>query len=253
MLIRLQLNRAAYLPLDHQDLLAGLVYRLLAKSDEEYARFLHNEGYGLPDAGSRRYKLFVFSGLRAPKSRRRVEGRLLRLAPGEVTWLLGSPMSDFLTHSATGLFAAGQAVHVGEVALTVTSLECLPQPDFRHRTRFTCLSPIVAAVPREEGGTRYLTPADGAAFSEAVRRNLVRKFTLAQGEPPPDASLVLEFDAEYLARSSGTKLVTFKGVEIKGAFAPFTLRGSTELMRAGWECGLGEKNSGGFGMVEIAR
>ncbi len=30
-----------------------------------------------------------------------------------------------------------------------------------------------------------------------------------------------------------------------------TLTGSTELMRTAWECGLGEENSMGFGMVEV--
>jgi CRISPR-associated endoribonuclease Cas6 len=249
--VRLQLDRPAHLPIDHQDLLAGLVYRLLAVSDTEFARFLHDEGYVLEEGGSRRYKLFVFSTLRAPKGRRRVEGGLLRISPGEVTWLLSSPRGDFLTHSATGLFAVGQTVQVGHVPLTIAGIECLPEPVFRPEMGFTCLTPIVASIPRDDATTQYLTPADGPAFSEAVRRNLLRKHELIHGGPPAGDSLSLSFDQSYLARSPGTKLVCFKGIQVKGAFAPFTLRGSEELMRVGYFAGLGEKNSGGFGCIEV--
>src|SRR5205807_1817714 len=121
--------------------------------------------------------------------------------------------------------------------------------------RFTCLTPIVAAVPREDGSTQYLTPADGARLSEAVRRNLLRKHELLYGGPPEDDRLELAFDSDYLARDThgGTKLVTFKGIQVRGAFAPFTLTGSEALMRVAWDCGLGEKNSAGFGMVEVVK
>jgi CRISPR/Cas system endoribonuclease Cas6 (RAMP superfamily) len=32
-----------------------------------------------------------------------------------------------------------------------------------------------------------------------------------------------------------------------------TLTGSADLMQVGWECGLGEKNSAGFGMVDLQK
>src|SRR5579872_1518619 len=47
--IRFELEQAGTIPLSHQDLLTGLVYRLLGASDAEYARFLHDEGYGVGD------------------------------------------------------------------------------------------------------------------------------------------------------------------------------------------------------------
>jgi CRISPR-associated endoribonuclease Cas6 len=36
-----------------------------------------------------------------------------------------------------------------------------------------------------------------------------------------------------------------------GAFAPFILSGSKELMRLAYDCGVGEKNAAGFGMIEV--
>lgn len=253
LLVRFQLDREIALPINHQHHLMGLVYRLLGASDADYAQFLHEEGYRVEAGGPKRFKLFVFSTLRVPKGRRRVEGERLRIGPGPVEWLLASPREEFLTHSATGLLTAGTAVQVGDVPLTIAQVEALPTPAFAETTRFTCLTPVVASVPREDRSTQYLRPADGEKFSLAVRHNLLRKCELLTGRPPQDDRLTLTFDADYLARHphGGTKKVTFKGIEIVGAFAPFQLTGSVELMQVAWNCGLGEKNSGGFGMVDV--
>jgi CRISPR-associated endoribonuclease Cas6 len=153
------------------------------------------------------------------------------------------------------LLTTGSVVSVGAARLRLEMVEALGTPVFGERERFTCLSPIVSAVPREDGKTYYLRPSD-AAFSDAVRANLLWKHRLLHGGPPEDDRLLLEFDAAYLAdpkHREGTKLVTFKGIQIKGAFAPFMLTGSAALMQTAWDCGLGEKNSIGFGMIEMGK
>ena len=251
------------LPINYQEWLTAAVYSLLADSDADYARRLHDDGYA--DGDGRRFKLFTFSWLRG--TRRTVDGDTLRFAPGPLEWLIASPLEDFLTNLATGLLAAG-TLHVGPAALPITQVETLPAPLLSETSAFTCLSPIIAALPLPDGRTRYLRPiiaalplpdgrtrylrpGDGDAFCEAVRRNLLRKHRLLHGSPPADDRFALTFDPAYLARTGGgTKLITFKGIHLIGAFAPFTLSGSVDLMRMMLECGAGEKNAAGFGMVE---
>lgn len=234
------------MPINYQEWLTAAVYALLATSDADYARFLHEDGYA--DEDGRRFKLFTFSWLRG--TRRVVEGDMLRFAPGPLEWQVASPVEDFLTNIAKGLLSAG-TLRVGQTLLSITQIETLPAPALPETTAFTCLSPIVAALPLPDGRTRYLRPSDGNAFSEAVRRNLLRKHRLLHGETPEDDCFNLTFDPLYLARTGGgTKLITFKGIHVVGAFAPFTLSGSVELMRVGYEAGFGEKNAAGFGMVE---
>src|SRR5579871_4782232 len=85
--IQLELEREAVLPVDHNHELLGLVYRLLATSDADYAHFLHEEGYREGTQDTRRSKLFTYCGLRvAERSRRRLEGGRLVLRPGPVDW-----------------------------------------------------------------------------------------------------------------------------------------------------------------------
>ena len=235
------------LPINYQEWLTAAVYGLLAASDADYARFLHDDGYA--DEDGRRFKLFTFSWLRG--TRRTVEGDTLRFAPGPLEWLVASPVEPFLTNLATGLLAAGM-LRVGPATLPITQIETLPAPLLTETTAFTCLSPVVAALPLPDGRTRYLRPSDGEAFSEAVRRNLLRKHRLLHGKLPDDDRFALAFDPAYLARTGGgTKLTTFKNIRIVGAFCPFTVSGSVDLMRVGYETGFGEKNAAGFGMVDV--
>lgn len=241
------------LPMDYQEWLTAAVYSLLATSDADYARFLHDDGYTAEDG--RRFKLFTFSWLRG--TQRTADRDTLRFAPGPLEWQIASPVEDFLTHIATGLLASG-SLRVGTATLPITQIDTLPAPVLSAPMlpapmRLTCLSPIVAALPLEGGRTRYLRPADGDLFSEAVRRNLLRKHHVLHGRPPDDDRLTLTFDPAYLSRDprGGTKMITYKKIHIIGAFAPFILSGSAELMRVGYETGFGEKNAAGFGMVEI--
>lgn len=251
MRLRVQLDNphGASVPVNHAEYLTAAVYALLETSDADYAQWLHDEGYKTGD-GPKAFKFFTFSGLRS--NRRRVEGETLHLAPGPVEWRLGSPVDAFLTHAATGLLSAG-VLRVGPATFPITEVQALPAPTLAETTEFTCLTPIVAALPLDNGGTRYLRPSDGPEFSEAVRRNLLRKYQTLYGRPPTDDRFTLTFDPAYLARDrhGGTKLLTFKGIKIVGAFCPFTATGSVELMQVMWDCGAGEKNAAGFGMVEL--
>jgi len=236
------------IPINHQGYLSGIIYSLLKLSDQDYARFLHDEGYSL-DGGPKRFKLFVFSHLRAKWRRSLGETLWLR---GPVEWFIASPVEPFLVHIASGLLSVAE-LRVGWATFPIESVETTPAPDLsKGELRCICLSPIVAAVRLEEEGTYYLRPSDGEAFSEAVRNNLLGKHRILHGCLPEDNRFSLEFDPEYLeAHRGGTKLITYKGIQIVGAFAPFTVTGSPALLEVGYDCGFGEKNAAGFGMVEV--
>ncbi len=247
--VTMMLDCEVCLPINHQHLLTGVVYRFLERADADYAQFLHTEGYAATEdeRDRHRFKLFVFSPLRA--KRRRADHVLLHIGPGPVEWLVSSPVEPFLTAFATGLLSEG-VLPVGRLALSIAQVETLPAPHLDEVNRFTCLSPIVASISGERPTPEYLRPGD-PRFSEQVRCNLMAKYRALHGKPPADDRLALEFDTDYLEHHRGTKLIDFKGIQVVGALAPFTLRGSPEMIRVGYECGLGEKNAAGFGMVEI--
>ena len=236
------------LPINYNHLLTGVIYRFLAESNPEYASFLHNEGYG---AEPRRFKLFTFSQLMA--ERRRVMGTRIRF-DSTLTWFVSSPVETFLSHFADTLLTEGRLT-IGGHQLQVRDVTIPRTPRFQSEMRFRCLSPIVMTTVRERDGKQsmhYCLP-DDPAFSELVRRNLIRKHEVIHNRPPSDDAFTLQFDGNYIARRQGrvTRLIDFKGIKIKGVLCPLRVSGSRALIQTGYECGFGDKNSAGFGMVEV--
>jgi CRISPR-associated endoribonuclease Cas6 len=259
MQVTLRAEREIILNLNYQHALSGAVYAILERADPEHARFLHHEGYVLPEAPSdtRRFKGFVFSQLFAQNSDARDARRgLLRILPGEILWHVASPLDPFLRAFASGLLQSGE-LRIGDSSFAVQGIETLPAPSLEEATRFRCLSPVVASVSQAGYSVpKYLRPGD-AEMSERLRQNLLHKHLALLGRAPEDESLSIEWDAKYLAsRSSkkhaGTKLISYKDIRIVGVMCPFTMSGSVELMSLACEAGLGEKNSAGFGFVEVA-
>lgn len=237
------------IPFDYAHALAAVVYGFLDSASHDYARFLHDEGYR---SGKKRFKLFTFSQLLIPQ-REIVPGGLRGLS-SEISWQISSPISEFVEHLAQGLLSLGR-MRLGENEFGIERVEVLPAPRFSSEMRFRLLSPLVVAVGSErEGkfGAQYLR-ADDPQLSEALRKNLLKKFVLVHGREPASREFSMEFDRDYLRRKAEGiyRLVDYKGTKIKAIMAPFAVRGSPELIAMGYDAGFGEKNSMGFGMAEV--
>ncbi len=239
------------IPFDYAHALTAVVYGFLDSASHDYARFLHDEGYR---SGAKRFKLFTFSQLLIPQ-REIVQGGL-RCLSSEISWQVSSPISEFIEHLAQGLLSLGR-MRLGENEFGIARVEVLPVPRFSDEMRLRCLSPIVAATGSERDGkfgARYLR-ADDPEISEAVRKNVLEKFVLVHGREPLASELFVEFDREYVRRKGDEiyRLVDYNGTKIKAILAPFSVRGSPELIEIGYEAGFGEKNSMGFGMAEVVK
>ena len=236
------------LPLNYNHHVAALIYRTLARSSKDYARFLHDEGYR---QGTKRFKLFTFSQLMLQK-RRIADDKLIGESPF-VELFISSPVDQFVEHLAAGLLSRSR-VELAGVPFEIESIEALPPPQFSEEMRFTCLSPLVASTMVERDGRlqqhyyRYDDPRLPASLGE----NLREKLRLLTGQEPPPGEFALEFDRDYLEQHRVEKLIDYKGTKIKGILAPFTVSGPVELLQIGYEAGFGEKGSMGFGMVAVA-
>ena len=236
------------LPINYNYLLTGVIYRFLAESDPEYASFLHNEGYA---AAEKRFKLFTFSQLMA--ERRRITDDRIHFR-STLTWYVSSPVERFLSHFADTLLTEG-CLTLGRHRLQVRDVTIPRVPRFQSEMHFRCLSPIVMTTTRERDGKQamHYCMHDDPALSELIRQNLIRKHEAILGRTPNDDTLTFAFDKAYIDRRHGrvTRLVDYKGIKIRGVLCPFRVSGSVPLIQIGYECGFGDKNSVGFGMVEV--
>lgn len=238
------------LPINYNYSLSGVIYQFLRESDPEYAQFLHQDGY---EVENRRFKLFTFSQLMA--KRREIRGDQIHFR-SPLTWYVSSSQEPFLANFAAALMGTG-ILQIERHRLRVRDVEVLHQPRFGPQMTFRCLSPITMSTKRERAHqlvTHYCLP-DDPQFSELVRQNLIRKYEAVYRQSPTEESFAMTFDQTYIDKRKGrvTRLVDYKGTKIRGVVTPLHVIGAPELIRVGYECGFGDKNSMGFGMVEVLK
>lgn len=259
----------SFLPLD-QHALASLIYRTVALIAPDYADFLHDEGYLAPSASTnatdreahKTFKFFTFSRPYLPDTllNKGLEDRVW-FARGNVTWQVSSPLPEFMQALAAGLITQ-QVVTIGDrlgdAQFAVESIEEILPPPLLGEMRCKTLSPLTVSVTETDANgqrRKQFIWADDPRFGSLINANLQEKYRALCGSEPGGA-VQFAFDEEYIRRRGGvnriSKLTQYKGTNIKAWQAPFTVTGDPELIRLGWECGFGEANSKGFGMIEPA-
>lgn len=98
----------------------------------------------------------------------------------------------------------------------------------------------------ENGKSKFYTPLD-KEFSEQINQNFQRKYAAFTGNMPTSDIRILPLHV-----SGSDKYVTnFKGIHITAWRGEYQLFGNLEYLQFLYYCGLGAKNSNGFGMFEV--
>ncbi len=246
--------------LNYQYQLSSVIYHILNKGSEEYARFLHDRGY---KSSGKNFKLFTFA---LKLGRIRVKFDHAVLLDHQVKLLISSPLNnEFIQNFTIGLFRSESIVLTGyhsTVTFEITSARIIPAPEFSERNEFILLSPLVLAYPKVSNGRiieQYVRPDETSEINRLLNLNLKNKYKTLYGKDFGSDALILTWDQEYLERKKRiTKKITVNPggdlpIDIIGMQAPFTLTGNKELISLGYECGFGIKNSMGFGFAEIRK
>lgn len=209
------------------------------QSNPEYSAFLHDHGYV---EENRPFRLFVYSLL---------EGKYEVKPPHiifseNITFELRSPMNAFCDIFYLSLMHRERFfLNKQEIFLTgcVATKRSISEDNVTVRT----LSPI-CMNRTVDGKTVYLSPDDGN-FSEYLNNNFLRKYRAATDSDPTGGISVEPVSVgdkdKYVTKFDNRIYVTaWKGI--------YRILGSPENLNFLYDCGLGGKNSQGFGMVEQA-
>ncbi len=250
----IQERKTEALPLNSNYYISSAIYRTLERSSPEFSELMHNYGYSNPDE-RRKFKLFTFSNLDVPD--RRIENARLISFSKTISFTLSSPMDDFLQHLVTGLFSDGY-FFIESARFRKGEIISLPEPDFHETMEFSMLSPLVVSVMRPDRSKEFLKYSD-ARLAPMLLQNLRAKYELVhrrafEGETEP---FWIQFSERYIAQRQGKieKLITIREgregeTKIKAILCPFSITAPVELIKIGYDCGFGEKNAQGFGMVK---
>ncbi len=244
--IDLEVLQPQTIEINYNYYLSVLIYCLLRESDVDFSSKLHSHGYTI---GNKTFKLFCFSKLILAKYS--VNGDKLTVKD-RMHWYISSPVGEFVYHLADGLLKK-QKMNIGQGKFYIRSVEILKSPKFEGEMKFRSLSPItIHTVEVEDGERKTVSCAPHEMkFVENIKNNLLRKYFLLQGKLPDDMSIQFAVDEKYL-RDRG-KLIAYKDTLIKGYQVPFRLKCDSGLMEVAYDCGVGEKNSAGFGFIEVRR
>jgi CRISPR-associated endoribonuclease Cas6 len=239
--------------------LAAAIYNLLRFGSPEFSKFLHDIGFR---QNGRTYKLFCFAlkfeqiGIR--------EGLINMISPKANLYISSPLIDDFVKNFIIGTFEEQKINIYSNYRYTefkITQMELMPTVFISEETKFLLHSPMVLSTVKlnSNGKTTqyYLRPDDKKEINRIITSNLLNKYKLIYGKEFTTDELELDWDQQYLSKHERvTKKITINesdknAVDVIGIQAPFTLKGNAELIKVGYECGFGEKNSMGFGMAEV--
>lgn len=243
------------LPIDYQYYLSAWIYKVIGKADREFSRFLHSVGYS---EGNRKFKLFCYSPLYFERYILWKDRQIFEINSNILTMAVSFQMPEAAGHFIAGLFR-NQEVYVGDrfngIDLTVAQVEGLPESVPEGTVRYRSISPVVISCHFEgERYSRYLSPSD-KGYGEMVIKNLVQKAKAVPGMMELTQNISFSMESGSVPKSKLVTIKPFTGEEsrVRGYLYGFSLTGPPEIHKLIRSAGFGEKNSMGFGWVEMMR
>jgi len=243
--------RRNVLPLNYQYELSSWIYSVLHSGNPEFAAWLHDHGY---TDNRKQFRMFTFSNLDIPQ--RRIQGDRLEIMSREISMVVSMLPDEMIRHFITGLFQ-DQSFTLGDrltqVPLKVISVEGIAGPLFSESMSFTSLSPLLISFKYpDDRYARYLAP-DHPQYPALFFRNLKEKMQAYSGVDIPfdEKDGVLQILTEPRKKGILIKAGTPMESKIIGYQYDFRLTAPQELLRFGYYTGFGEKNSMGFGCVDL--
>lgn len=253
------------IPINYNYQFSAAIYLLLKFSSPEFAQFLHDKGYTID---SKNFKLFTFA-VRLEKYEMIPDDfgqiKYFKLISPRVDLLISSPLSDeFIKNFAIGTFEK-QNIFINHnlytIKFIIKEVELLPEPQFTNEMSFKLLSPMVLSTGVKKDGKfiSYYYRYYDEDLVKVFKQNLIRKYILLNKKEPQVNEFDFEFDQNEIKQKNGkvSKLISIGeglrfGTKIKGIQCGFKIRTNPELIKVGYECGFGEKNSMGFGFAEVS-
>jgi CRISPR-associated endoribonuclease Cas6 len=250
-------------PINYYYAISAAIYRILSFSSHEYATWLHDKGY--MDSSGKPRKLFNFSSLKISPKAKLQNDVLIIPETSQVTLFISSPLlEDFIQNFVQGVFldqkiAIGNDKTVGRFHVSKVFVQ--PKPEFKESMKYHLLSPLLLSTMKEHNGklSQYYLRPDDAEVEKTARQNILRKYEVIYKKEFLPTKFIFNLDKNYIQSKGGSdrisKLITInkgkEAIRVKAFVAPFTLATDKELHELIYECGIGEKNSQGFGMVEV--
>lgn len=236
-------NEKIEIPVNYNYIVQSFIYKNISKKISD---FLHDKGY---TDGKRSFKMFTFSRLLG-KCKYRNSDKQLVFEDCLSLWV-ASPETGFLESYATELLNNPE-IKLGNNQLYINSIEVSMTPAFKDKMLIKMLSPITvySTLEKKDGSkkTYYYHPRE-PEFSDLISKNLSKKYRAFYKNEPHEEDF--EIEPEKVS-SMSQKVIHYKDdFIIKGWLGVYRIKSHPELIKLGWDAGIGAKNPQGFGMFKL--
>jgi CRISPR-associated endoribonuclease Cas6 len=225
---------------NYQAKLQGVIFHTINQYDAKLSDFLHDKGV---EVGSKVFKPFTFSLICPEKYRVKKEGLVV---DGKIKWWVSSPLSVFINALINGFFKK-KAIRIGKSRFNLVEVEIEREPKFNQGVVFETISPVVVSTGRKVCGVfkKQFVEPENKEFWQIINKNLKSKYMAFYEKKRVRGGC--EFKLLQKPRSHMYKVY---GIDIRAWEMVFLVRGDARLIKVGYECGFGERNAQGFGMVK---
>jgi len=231
-------NGNLQVPINYNHIIQALLLSWI--NDKEYREFIHNEGYKYEN---KNYKLFTFSKLYGLYRYNKNDQKII--FNGDVTLIVSCVEDIFMQYLINTCILSNMPIKILNQQVIIKSVSIVNEKI--HQGNISFLSPCTVYSTIYNNGkkqTYYYEPIE-KEFSDLIKQNLISKYKAYYGQEPSDSS----FSIKLLNEKSYKKIITkYKDSYIIIAYdGCFQITGSMELIKIGYDSGLGSKNSQGFG------
>ena len=222
-------------------LFQALIYNALPK---ETASFLHSEGYIIK---GKHIKLFAMSWPISSRSPVFEQNAIRFFLPVKI--VVSSPIIKTIEGLTNGILNS-EALRIGNNLVTCEKIEAEYQRVNENSVTIRTLSPVTCYTRTERNGkpyTHYYNP-DNQEFENLIYNNLLLKFQVLYPEKliPHGKINVIPVGDLYERLSRFSEKQPFPVI---GWWGKFCIEGPKELLQIALDCGIGAKNSGGWGCI----
>ena len=237
------------IPINYQYPFSSWIYKTVHEGDKSFAQWLHQTGY---TDGNKRFKGFCFSYLQNGKFK--ANSNRLEIISKNVSLYISFYLPQVAEPFILGLFNA-QDFSIGDsksrVDFKVNTIERLPNPVFKRKMQFRCLSPIHVTHYNERADkTDHLHP-DHKEYKRLFFENLQNKYKAFHDKDIDVSNCKLEILTEPRKKGITLKEGTKQQTKLIGYTFNFSLQAPKELMKLGYHAGFGKAGSQGFGCGEV--
>ncbi|MCM8827500.1 MAG: CRISPR-associated endoribonuclease Cas6 [Candidatus Omnitrophica bacterium] len=245
--ITLRSEKDINLPLSYNHVLQSFIYVLF---DHRLRGFIHKQGFLYE---KRKFKLFCFSRLLGNFE---VKDKTFLFKP-PIKFYLSSPKKEIMQSLAEGLLKK-ENLFLDKNEVFIELISVLPQPTFEKEIIIKMLSPmtVYSTLSKADGTkkTYYYSPFE-EDFNKLIKDNLKKKYLAVFNKELKKIDFKI---SPYKVKNSDEKIILYKKSNssqtkptvIKGWMGLYKLEVDQELLELSYDCGLGAKNSLGFGMWE---